>query len=107
MKGEFTDTEAIKKAITTGAAVLVSFAGPGIPAKGTPVTEFYERIYPMILEAKNNGECAIERVMVLSTPSFKIDEDRFSLKWWFGVWFVYLAFGDAYKEVSSLPLKDR
>ena len=107
MKGEFGDSEAIKKAITTGATVLVSFAGPGIPAKGTPITEFYERLYPLILSAKEEGTCSIDRVMVLSTPSFKVEEDNFSLKWWFGVWFVYLAFGDAYAEVSSLPLKDR
>ncbi|GIZ37444.1 hypothetical protein CKM354_000089000 [Cercospora kikuchii] len=103
IKGEFSsnDTPALKQALSTGAKTLVSFAGPGVPSTaGTPITDWYRQtLYPLILSEES---CQIERVLILSTPSFKVQEDKFSIKWWFGVQFVYWLFGDAYKEVVGI-----
>lgn len=35
IRGEFDDIDAVKRALSKGAELLVSFAGPAIPAKGT------------------------------------------------------------------------
>ncbi|KAI5360572.1 Putative NAD(P)-binding domain, NAD(P)-binding domain superfamily [Septoria linicola] len=104
IKGNFdaSSKSALTQAIRSGATHLVSFAGPAIPAKGTPITEFYEKVlYPLIQE---DEEATIKRVMVLSTPSFKVpnEGDRFSIKWWFGVQFVYWLFGSAWAEVNGI-----
>ncbi|KAM3421645.1 hypothetical protein BST61_g2030 [Cercospora zeina] len=103
VKGEFSsaDTSSLKQALSTGAKTLVSFAGPGVPSKvGTPISDWYREIlYPLILREET---CQIERVLILSTPSFGVPEDKFSLKWWCGVQFVYWLFGDAYDEVVGI-----
>ncbi|KAF2210637.1 hypothetical protein CERZMDRAFT_99251 [Cercospora zeae-maydis SCOH1-5] len=103
IKGEFTstDTSSLKQVLSTGAQILISFAGPGIPSRvGTPISDWYrETLYPLILSEE---ACQIRRVLVLSTPSFRVPEDKFSVKWWCGVQFVYWLFGDAYDEVVGI-----
>ncbi|KJY00552.1 NmrA family protein [Zymoseptoria brevis] len=110
VKGEFDDMEAARKAIQTGATALISFAGPQPPAKGTPVSAFYDRFFRLIKEDKENS---IRRCLVLATPSFQVAEDRSSWKWWFIVSVIRMLGGDAYadivgigKVVSALPVDE-
>lgn len=42
IKGTFDDMESASQALHTGATALVSFAGPGMPAKGTVHQSFLE-----------------------------------------------------------------
>jgi hypothetical protein len=64
----------------------------------------------LIREDKSN---TLRHCIVLATPSFKVAEDKSSLKWWFGVFMVRMLFGDAYadivgigKAVSALPVDE-
>lgn len=61
------------------------------------ITEFYETLFPLLT---THG--SIRRCFVLSTASYKAPEDRFSLKWWFGVWSVKLFLGSAYQEINGM-----
>lgn len=62
-----------------------------------PVTDFYQKLFPLLTEASS-----IRRCMILTTPSFKVPEDRWSLKWWLLVWLVKLMGGSAYDEVTGI-----
>lgn len=75
-----------------------------------PITQFLEKLFPLI---RQDESCSIRRCLMLATPSFKVADDRSSLKWWLGVWMVRLLFGDAYAEivgigrtVSALPIDE-
>ncbi|KXS99545.1 hypothetical protein AC578_4275 [Pseudocercospora eumusae] len=45
IKGEFSDSDKVKEALSSSATILVSFLGPSIPLKdkGTPVRNFYSK----------------------------------------------------------------
>ncbi|KAK4493913.1 hypothetical protein PRZ48_015099 [Zasmidium cellare] len=110
IKGTFDDMDAAREATRTGATVLVSFAGPAVPNNGTPVTEFYEKLFPMIL---SDPQTKIKRCLCCTTPSYKIPDDKPSWKWWFCVLAIWLIGGSAYDEVngigrvvSALPLSE-
>ncbi|CAK3819394.1 Hypothetical predicted protein [Lecanosticta acicola] len=128
IQGTFDDVAAVRRSLRTGATVLVSFAGPKLPDRGTvspspktpqpqhplqqqmmmmmlmmnakPVSEFYEKtLFPMI---QNDTETSLKRCLCCSTPSFRWREDRRSLKWWFLVLGVKLLGGSAYDEVNGI-----
>ncbi|CZT16121.1 uncharacterized protein RCC_01962 [Ramularia collo-cygni] len=99
IKGTFEDMDTATQALHTGATALVSFAGPGMPAKGTPVSEFYERLFSII---RNDNSTSIRRCLILATPSFAVPEDGSSWKWWFVVRLVKTFLGDAYAEVTGI-----
>ena len=61
-----------------------------------PISEFYQRLYRLLPDSK------IRRCLVLSTASYKVSEDRQTIKWWLGIWFIWLAAGTAYNEINGL-----
>ncbi|KAF2487589.1 hypothetical protein BDY17DRAFT_14303 [Neohortaea acidophila] len=97
VEGDFSDMEAVKKALNDGADVLVSFVGPAIPNKGMAITEFYDKLFPLL-----PTDSTIKRCFVLSTASYSAPEDRRSLKWWFGILAIKLFLGTAYKEINGM-----
>lgn len=98
VQGEFTDLEATKEALSYGAQVLVSFAGPSVPNKGTPVSEFYRTIlFPLVAT-----EGKIKRALITSTASYSAPGDTFSLKFWFGTTMLKWLAGSAYYEINGM-----
>ena len=61
------------------------------------ITEFYERLFPLL-----PTESSVRRCMILSTASYKAPEDKESWKWGFGVWIVKMIGGSAYDEINGL-----
>jgi len=95
--GELSDAVALEKAIASGAKTCVSFLGP-VPStkKGQmPVTDGFKIIVPLL------QKYGFERMMVLSTASYKAPEDRFYLLYWLMVMAVYLVFRPAYDEING------
>lgn len=64
-----------------------------------PITEFYEKLFLLI---RKDETISVRRCLILTTPSFQVQEDKSSWKWWFGVWLVRLFLGDAYAEVTGI-----
>jgi hypothetical protein len=96
--GNLFDAEALEAAINCGATTCVSFLGPvlGNCKRGQmPVTNGYELIVPLL--RKHN----YRRVLITSTASFHVTQDRFSLVYSFMVWSVYLFFRAAYDEING------
>lgn len=44
----------------------------------------------------------IKRAMITSTASYAAPEDKFSLKWWFGIFFIKWFAGSAYYEINGM-----
>lgn len=62
-----------------------------------PVGDFYRKLFRLILEKSK-----IKRAMITSTASYKAPEDKFSLKWWFGITMVKWFAGSAYYEINAM-----
>ena len=62
-----------------------------------PVADFYRAFFPLVVSHSN-----IKRAMITSTASYKAPEDRFALKWWFGITMIRLFGGSAYAEINGL-----
>ncbi|KAK0260158.1 hypothetical protein LTR35_018024 [Friedmanniomyces endolithicus] len=94
--GQFTDIGAVKQALSKGATVLVSFAGPVLPNKQMLIAEFYEQLFPLLQQS------SIRRCMILSTASYKVPEDRSSWKWGFMTMVIKLMGGTVYQEINAM-----
>lgn len=98
ISGTLTDSAALDSALSCGAKTCVSFLGPvlGVATRGQkPITDGYALIVPL-LQKYGYG-----RVLVTSTASFKVAQDRFSVLVALMVWSVYLLFRGAYDEVNG------
>lgn len=62
-----------------------------------PVADFYRTFFPLLLE---HGR--IKRAMITATASYSAPEDRFSLKWWFGITCIKWLGGSAYYEINGM-----
>ncbi|KPM43046.1 hypothetical protein AK830_g3520 [Neonectria ditissima] len=96
VQGTLEDKSGLQKAVSTGATIFVSFAGPGVGSKGTPVTDAMKLIFPLLVA--NN----FERAMVLGTCSFPAPQDKGTLKWKSLVVFVKIVGGSAFNEFNGL-----
>ncbi|RFU32426.1 hypothetical protein B7463_g3916, partial [Scytalidium lignicola] len=99
IQGQLDDVERLRQAASCGADTFVSFAGPTLGSKdGTPITSALKLLYPMLLESGT-----INRVLVLSTPSYPAPEDTHSLKWFTAIHcYIRLLGGDTYKEINGI-----
>ncbi|TKA69131.1 hypothetical protein B0A55_08487 [Friedmanniomyces simplex] len=96
-QGTFDDLDAAARALRSGADALVSFAGPGIRWKGTPVADFYAKFFPLLPSS------SIKHVMICATASFKAPGDSSpNWLWWFGAGFVWLVGDSAYAEQNGI-----
>ncbi|TKA77820.1 hypothetical protein B0A55_04594 [Friedmanniomyces simplex] len=96
-QGTFDDLDAAARALRSDAEALVSFAGPGIRWKGTPVAGFYAKFFPLLPSS------SIKHVMICATASFKAPGDGSpNWLWWFGVGFVWLVGDSAYAEQNAI-----
>ncbi|KAK6063752.1 NmrA family protein [Seiridium cupressi] len=96
IKGTLEDEASLEKAVTSGPTIFVSFAGPVMGSKGTPVTDSLKTIFPLLIA--NN----YKRAMVLATPSFTAPQDAGALKWKLSVLLIKVIGGSAYEEFSGL-----
>ncbi|KAF8519334.1 NAD-P-binding protein [Hysterangium stoloniferum] len=100
IKGELTDREALKTALT-GVHGVISALGPAVKKgplhpSGTPLAKAYE----LILEVMR--ELAVRRLIILGTASMKDPNDKFSLEFWTLVNGVALFAHNAYKDVVAI-----
>jgi hypothetical protein len=96
--GDLANVTALETAVSCGAATCVSFLGPVLSnlKKGhRPVTNGYELIVPLLCKYDYT------RVLITSTASYSIPEDRFSLWYALIVWSVYLFFRPAFEEING------
>ncbi|KAK5718678.1 hypothetical protein LTR15_008411 [Elasticomyces elasticus] len=96
VEGTFDDMDAAKRALHCGAKALVSFAGPTMPSRGTPVANFYNNLFPLLEKS------LINRIMILSTASFRVPGDGSSLLWWLGGWCIWTIGGSTYQEMNRI-----
>jgi hypothetical protein len=98
--GTLDDAKALEEATSCGARTCISFLGPVLNVhsmgKGAmPITEGYKLITLMLQKHR------YDRVLAVSTASYKAPEDRFSLLYALMVWSVYLLFRSAYNEING------
>lgn len=96
--GQLTDTTALEQAVVCGATTCVSFLGPVTTAlkKGhKPITDGYNLLIPLL---QKHG---YKRTLILSTASFKVPEDNFSILFSLMVMGVYLFARAAYDEITG------
>jgi hypothetical protein len=96
IEGQLNDKEGLEKAVSSGATVFASFAGPTYGSKGTPVTECMKLLFPLLIEK------AFKRALVLGTPSFSAPEDKGGFKWRASILLVKLIGGSGYLEFHGL-----
>jgi hypothetical protein len=103
--GTLFDASALETAVYCGATTCISFLGPvlGNCRRGDmPLTKGYELIVPLLCKYE------YKRVMITSTASYAVPQDRFSVLCWLMVWSVYLLFRGAYDEINGFtPLVTR
>lgn len=96
IEGTFDDEEKLASAATCGANTFVTFAGPVVSNKGTPVTDCYTKLFPLLI--KND----FQRALVLSTPSYVTSEDKGAFKWTAVVALIKVIGGSAFREVTGI-----
>jgi nucleoside-diphosphate-sugar epimerase len=95
--GQLDDTAALEHAVSH-AKTCVSFLGPNLWNLGkglTPITDGYRIILPLL--QKHN----YTRALFISTASYHVPQDAFSILYSLMVWSVYLLFSTAYKEING------
>ncbi|KAH7413874.1 hypothetical protein DE146DRAFT_638798 [Phaeosphaeria sp. MPI-PUGE-AT-0046c] len=96
--GDLTSSEALNSALACGAKTCISFLGP-VPSAATkgqaPIAAGYASLVPLF------EKYAYERVMITSTASYKVAEDRFSFGYALMVWSIYLFIRAAYDEINA------
>jgi|TARA_R110002003_G_scaffold145_4_gene13371 hypothetical protein len=98
VNGQLTDAVALEHAIACGATTCVSFLGPVMNdlKKGEkPIADGYKLIIPML------QKYGYTRTLVLSTASFRVPEDHFTILFSLMVWLVYLFARAAYDEING------
>jgi hypothetical protein len=96
IEGQLNDKEGLEKAVSSGATVFASFAGPTYGSKGTPVTESMKLLFPLLIKK------GFTRALVLGTPSFSAPEDKGGFKWRASILLVKLIGGSGYQEFHGL-----
>jgi putative NADH-flavin reductase len=100
VKGELSDREALKTALT-GVDAVISALGPAVKSgplhpAGTPLA----KAYALILEVMR--ELSVRRIILLGTASMKDPNDKFSLEFWTLVNGVALFAHNAYKVCQMI-----
>lgn len=95
IQGELTDVEGLSKAIE-GQDVIVSLLGPAGTVSGTPYTDAYRLIFPLM---KRWG---VKRILAMGTASISDPEDGFSILAFLGVVLVRILANSAYKDIVSV-----
>ncbi|QIW95697.1 hypothetical protein AMS68_001215 [Peltaster fructicola] len=100
VEGSFEDADAARKAVVCGAEALVSCAGPvfGNSTKGTPIADFYARIYKLI---QSEDGSKIRRCLILSTPSYPSSKDGSSLRLYLIVMVIWTLVNFMYNEIIA------
>ncbi|EIM22653.1 hypothetical protein WALSEDRAFT_68096 [Wallemia mellicola CBS 633.66] len=96
IEGELSDMVALETAAKCGADAFISCAGPLSGSQGTPITDCYAKLLPLLA---SNG---VHRAIMLCTPSFSQPEDSFSLLWSFGRVFMRLLHFTEFNEMVSV-----
>ncbi|KAH7388821.1 hypothetical protein BKA66DRAFT_569133 [Pyrenochaeta sp. MPI-SDFR-AT-0127] len=105
IQGELSQKDRLEQAARSGATVLVSFLGPASGHKGTPISDGYKLLFPLLIQNK------FTRALVLATPSWHAPEDTVTLKWKLVAGSIWLMANSAYTDivaignyVASIPL---
>lgn len=94
-QGELTDAERLSEAIR-GQDVVVSLLGPTGNVIGTPFTDAYRLVFPLM--KKGN----VKRILAMGTPSISDPRDEFSILVFLGVLLVRIIANSAYKDIVSV-----
>ncbi|KAJ6098220.1 hypothetical protein N7499_002594 [Penicillium canescens] len=89
VQGTLEDMSSFQRAVTSGASVFVSFAGPVMNSKGTPVTDAMKRIFPILVATTTREQWCSEH-------------DRGALKWKASIILIKIIGGSAYDEFKGL-----
>jgi hypothetical protein len=103
LTGQLDDAHALEEAISCGAKTCISFLGPVLNAQSAgpvrrgelPLTRGYSLIVPLLRKHQ------YERFLAVSTASYAVPYDKFSLLYALMVWSVYLLFRTAYDEING------
>ncbi|KAE8324812.1 hypothetical protein BDV39DRAFT_216926 [Aspergillus sergii] len=105
IEGTLENEIALDRAASCGASIFVSFAGPPIGTKGTPLTLGYKALIPRLMDQN------FKRILILCTPSYHDAADTITFKWQLGAWFMKLFSAEQYREmvgigeyIASLPV---
>ncbi|KAF2184864.1 NAD(P)-binding protein [Zopfia rhizophila CBS 207.26] len=96
IEGALTQEDRLQAAAECGATVFVSFAGPGYGHQGTPLTDGYKRLIPLLSQNR------FERAIVLLTASWIAPEDNVALKWKLIAGMVRMFAGNAYADINGI-----
>ncbi|KAI9927724.1 hypothetical protein MW887_002576 [Aspergillus wentii] len=96
IEGTLDDEPSLERASKCGADTFVSFAGPPVGEKGTPLTNGYKALIPK-LSSQN-----ITRLLILCTPSYTCDSDTPSFLWRLGAWTMKTFSPGQYREMVSV-----
>ncbi|KAK6811590.1 hypothetical protein RU639_012550 [Aspergillus parasiticus] len=105
IEGTLENEIVLDRAASCGAGIFVSFAGPPIGTKGTPLTLGYKALIPRLIDQN------FKRILILCTPSYHDAADTITFKWQLGAWFMKLFSAGQYREmvgigeyIASLPV---
>ncbi|KAJ1714582.1 hypothetical protein NYO67_3252 [Aspergillus flavus] len=108
IEGTLDNETVLDRAASCGASIFVSFAGPRIGTKGTPLTLGYKALVPRLIDQN------FKRILILCTPSYHDAADTITLKWQIGAWFMRLFSAGQHREmvgigeyIASLPVDKR
>ncbi|KAJ9625995.1 hypothetical protein H2204_010294 [Knufia peltigerae] len=94
IQGQFDDVEGLRNAASCGADACVSFLGPMIPSwGGSHLVDGYKILIPLLIEHD------VQRALFLSTPSYVVAKDHWSLAWYLATGIVWLLFNSAWHDV--------
>ncbi|ORY30184.1 hypothetical protein BCR39DRAFT_153047 [Naematelia encephala] len=95
--GTLTDEAKLREALSGDTHIdgVISFAGPAAGNKGTPLTDGYKVLVPLL------ETLGIKRFLILSTPSYIVPEDQLTLKWRAVIGLVKIIGGTAYEDITS------
>jgi len=90
-----TNTEALSNA-TQGQDVIVSLLGPAGNVVGTPFTDAYRLIFPLM---KRWG---VKRILAMGTASIPDENDGFSIMAFLGILLIRILANSAYRDIVSV-----
>ncbi|KAJ5443772.1 uncharacterized protein N7458_007644 [Penicillium daleae] len=96
IEGKLEDDTSLDEVSQCDADAFISFAGPPVGNKGTPLTKGYTALVPKLLVQN------IKRLLILCTASFHGSEDQISFKWHLSHWTLKIFSPDQYGEMISV-----
>ncbi|KAJ5572722.1 hypothetical protein N7450_009706 [Penicillium hetheringtonii] len=95
IRGDLTDTEALSSAIQ-GQDAIISLLGPAGNVVGTPFTDAYRLIFPLMKRWE------VKRILAMGTASIPDENDGFSIIAFLGILLIRILANSAYRDIVSV-----